>query len=681
MQTKGDSGKSVIKILLKYQGIQTGTGPDPLFCERVKIHGKEVFFMAYVSEDYIKAYKAGKRDYQARMMRGEIPTLKVLDDVLPSRGRYSEVPLGLVQIPIEQIVGTKTSGRSSAFSGNFMPILRENTEFAYKWSVLSESHLKEGIRDPIKAYEYMNKFYIEEGNKRVSVLKYYDAVSVPGYVTRILPAKTDQKENKIYYEFVDFYALSQINYVWFSKLGSFAKLQEAVGKGPKELWSDDDKLNFSSVYSRFAAEFEAAGGKKLSITTGDAFLAFVTVYGYEALCEKTVSELKTLVEKSWEEFKLLEHDHEIDLKMNPNTEKKPLLNRLLPLSAPKLKIASLYAKTPGTSAWTYAHELGRLHLEQTFPDEVTTECYENLTPELAEKAISDAIQKGCNLIFTTTPEFVKASVQAAIENPEIRIVNCSLNTSHRYIRTYYARMHEAKFLMGAIAGAMAENGQLAYIADYPIFGTIANINAFALGAKMVNPRAKVYLEWSTLKDVDLGRVMENIQKKGVTVVSGKDMVIPEETSRYFGLYHLENGEPHNIAMPLWHWGKFYEQLIRTIMDGTWKYDDNDGTKAINYWWGLSAGVVDVIHSQNLPIGTRRLVQLLKDNITRGEFNPFSGILYSQEGMVQSDPDRTLSPEEIIRMDWLAENVIGSIPAQKELTEQAKPVTQQSGLKN
>lgn len=681
MQTKGDSGKSVIKILLKYQGIQTGTGPDPLFCERVKIHGKEVFFMAYVSEDYIKAYKAGKRDYQARMMRGEIPTLKVLDDVLPSRGRYSEVPLGLVQIPIEQIVGTKTSGRSSAFSGNFMPILRENTEFAYKWSVLSESHLKEGIRDPIKAYEYMNKFYIEEGNKRVSVLKYYDAVSVPGYVTRILPAKTDQKENKIYYEFVDFYALSQINYVWFSKLGSFAKLQEAVGKGPKELWSDDDKLNFSSVYSRFAAEVEAAGGKKLSITTGDAFLAFVTVYGYEALCEKTVSELKTLVEKSWEEFKLLEHDHEIDLKMNPNTEKKPLLNRLLPLSAPKLKIAFLYAKTPGTSAWTYAHELGRLHLEQTFPDEVTTECYENLTPELAEKAISDAIQKGCNLIFTTTPEFVKASVQAAIENPEIRIVNCSLNTSHRYIRTYYARMHEAKFLMGAIAGAMAENGQLAYIADYPIFGTIANINAFALGAKMVNPRAKVYLEWSTLKDVDLGRVMENIQKKGVTVVSGKDMVIPEETSRYFGLYHLENGEPHNIAMPLWHWGKFYEQLIRTIMDGTWKYDDNDGTKAINYWWGLSAGVVDVIHSQNLPIGTRRLVQLLKDNITRGEFNPFSGILYSQEGMVQSDPDRTLSPEEIIRMDWLAENVIGSIPAQKELTEQAKPVTQQSGLKN
>ena len=140
----------------------------------------------------------------------------------------------------------------------------------------------------------MNKFYVEEGNKRVSVLKYYDAVSVPGVVTRILPPKTEEKENKIYYEFVDFYELSKVNYIWFTKEGSFARLQSLIGKGPKEVWDDDDKLNFSSVYSRFALEFQAAGGKKLSITAGDAFLAFITVYGYQAVCQKTVAELKSL---------------------------------------------------------------------------------------------------------------------------------------------------------------------------------------------------------------------------------------------------------------------------------------------------------------------------------------------------------------------------------------------------
>ena len=71
----------------------------------------------------------------------------------------------------------------------------------------------EGIRDPIKAYEYMNKFYVEEGNKRVSVLKFFGAVSIPGNVIRIVPPRTDEKENRIYYEYMDFYSLSNVNYV------------------------------------------------------------------------------------------------------------------------------------------------------------------------------------------------------------------------------------------------------------------------------------------------------------------------------------------------------------------------------------------------------------------------------------------------------------------------------------
>ena len=628
-------------------------------------------------EDYAKACKAGKREYQLCLMRGVQPTLQVLDEILPPKGSYSEVPLGLVQIPMNQIVGTVTGGRSNAFAANFMPIISEKSEFFMKWVSLCKSHEEEGIRDPIKAYEYMNKYYVQEGNKRVSVLKYFDAVSVPGFVTRILPPKTEEKENIIYYEYVDFYAVSRINYIWFSKIGAFPKLQQAVGKKPDELWTDDDRLNFSSVYTRFSLEFEAQGGKKLNITTGDAFLAFLNIYGYEELLKKTTNEIKALVVKSWEEFSLRQEEETIDLKMDPLEEKAPLLNRLLPLSSPKLKIAFIYEKTTTSSAWTYAHELGRLHLKDTFPDEVKTIYYENVTQDTIDETIGKAIKENCNIIFTTTPTFVQASVRAAIANPSVRILNCSLNTSHRYIRNYYARMHEAKFLMGAIAGAMTENDRLGYLADYPILGSIANINAFALGAKMINPRAKVYLEWTSRKNRDY---TEALKEKGVSIVSGKDMVIPEEASRFFGLYSMEDGNPRSLAMPLWHWGKFYERLIRTIMDGTWKYDDNSAAKkAINYWWGMSAGVIDVICSQNLPIGTKRLVDLLKKTIMTGEFNPFSGILYSQNGIVQDDPNRSMVPEEIVTMDWLAENVVGDIPGMDELQEAAKPVTAQQGV--
>lgn len=628
--------------------------------------------------DYLKAYKMGKKDYQQKTAQGIAPTLQVLDDILPPVGTYSEMPLGLVQIPTDLIVGTKTEGRKNAFASNFMPILKEDTEFARKWANLSMSHVEEGIREPIKAYEYMNKFYVLEGNKRVSVMKYYGAVSIPGTVIRIIPPRTEEKENKIYFEFLKFYELSKINYIWFSEEGCFARLQKAVGKAPGESWTEDERLDFSSIYNRFNLEYKARSEKEnLSITPGDALLSFIELQGYQKINEMTANDIKALVVKGWEEFKVLQEAGEVELKLDP-TEKKSTKNYLLSLlPTQKLKVAFIYDKTIATSAWAYSHELGRLYLEETFPDEVSTIYYENVTAETAEEYIEQAIKEGCDIVFTTTPSFAKASVKVAIDHPDIRILNCSIQTSHRYIRTYYSRMFEAKFLMGAIAGAMAENNKLFYIADYPIFGTIANINAFALGAKMINPRAKVYLDWLCLKNTDINAHIDEVQP---SIISGKDMVVPGEKSRYFGIYHMEDGKPKNLAMSISNWGKFYERLIRRIMDGTWKHDDSSmNSKAINYWWGMSAEVVDVICSQNLPIGTRRLIELLRKTICSNEFAVFSGVLYSQEGIVQEDPERWLTPEEIAKMDWLAENVIGHIPTEEELNETAIPVVSQQGL--
>ena len=192
------------------------------------------------------ALRLGQKEFRNRLSDGAYPYLPVLDDILYCSDIVSEYPLGLVQIPSELIVGTKTAGRTTAFAANFMPLLKPDSEFAAKWEALCESHLHEGIRDPIKAYEFMNHFYVEEGNKRVSVLKYYDAVTIPGYVTRIVPRRSNNKKNKIYYEFLDFYKCNEINYLWFSKLGGFTKLQKLVGKKPGYLWSVDVRKDFFS---------------------------------------------------------------------------------------------------------------------------------------------------------------------------------------------------------------------------------------------------------------------------------------------------------------------------------------------------------------------------------------------------------------------------------------------------
>ncbi len=627
--------------------------------------------------DYVRASKIGKKDYQSKVLKGQLPTLEVLDDILHSTRDYHEVSLGLVNIPLDQIVGTKTSGRSNSFSSNFMPILDVHTEFASKWIALSKYQEEEGIADPIIAYEYMNKFYVLEGNKRVSVLKYYGAASIMGTVTRIIPKLTDDINVRIYYEFMDFYALSEINYINFTQLGSYQKLQSTVGKKPDEQWSSNDKMDFRSLFLSFKSIYISLGGNKLEhITDGDAFLAFISLYGYKDLLEKTDSELKELVSSNYSEFELMS-TQKVDLRMTASPKKSFTLSKLLP-SDKKLKVAFIYEKTPVSSSWTYSHELGRLHVEETFPDDVKTVYYDNIDGGTIDDTIKKAIDDGCNVIFTTSPTFSNASLKAAIATPKITILNCSLHDPHTSMRTYYSRMYEAKFIMGAIAGAMSEHDRIVYIADYPIYGTIANINAFALGAKMTNPRARIHLLWSCLKDKN---VREQIEAIKPDCVSDQDLSVPEAGTRYYGLYQLfDDGNIWNLAIPIYNWGDFYEQLIQAILDGTWKSDITKNSQAINYWWGLAENAIEIIYSQWLPDGTKRLIELLTHTITSGDFNPFSGVIYSQDKTIRNKEHQTLSANDIITMDWLSDNIIGEIPVFDELKEQAKPVAIQQGVK-
>ena len=80
-----------------------------------------------------------------------------------------------------------------------------------------------------------------------------------------------------------------------------------------------------------------------------------------------------------------------------------------------------------------------------------------------------------------------ASLRAAVKHPQVRILNCSMEMPYASIRTYYTRVYEAKFITGAIAGAMAGTDRIGYVADYPSFGVPANINAFCAGCPHGEP--------------------------------------------------------------------------------------------------------------------------------------------------------------------------------------------------
>lgn len=626
--------------------------------------------------EYQDALKMGKREYRSRVSHGQFPYLPVLDEILSHTDIQTEQNMGLMQIPLDFVVGTSTMGRTYSFAANFMPILEEGTEFSVKWSNLSEAQINEGIRDPIKCYEYMNRYYVVEGNKRVSVLKFFKADSISAMVTRKIPRYSEEPDVKLYYEYMKFQEITGLCTLEFSRLGKAEKLLKCIGK--ETHWEDEDRENFNKVLFHFSKAYKFRGGDRLPITVGDALSAFVNVYGYDATLKMTDKEYNDKILRVWNEFGMMSEKHEVDLVLDPTVvqEKKSLLGLLLPNMQKKFTVAFLYPRDPETSDWIYAHELGRNYLEETFSKQLKTICVQDVNEENVEKVLNDVIKQGANIIFGVAPQMMLPSLKVATQHPEVKILNCSLNTPHQYIRTYYARMYEAKFLSGMIAGAMTENNKVAYIADYPIYGMIANINAFALGVASVNPSAKVYLAWSTGKGYDREQFLK---ENDIQYVSDQDMITPTDASRRFGLYKYVDGNVLNLVMPLWNWGAFYEKMIQSILAGAYKSEGESDLKALNYWWGMSAGVVDLICSKYVPKGVKNLVDHLRMDICNGDFVPFYGEIRDQEGNLMNKEYEEMNPRDIMKMDYLVENVIGSIPKKEEVVDEAKAVVEIKGV--
>jgi len=628
-------------------------------------------------EQYLDALRQGQKYYKSSMAAGRYPYPQVLDDIFDENSAAGQVELGLVDIPTDRIVGTKGRGRRSAFAGNFMPLLEPDTEFGTKWISLCTDHLSDvGIHDPIRCYEYMGCFYVLEGNKRVSVLKSYDAPSIQGLVTRIIPAWTEDTEVQVYYEFMNFYRLSRLYQVRFHRPGSYARLQAALGFESDHVWTVEERRHFLSGFSKLGEAFSRHGNKGLAIETSGVLLAWLRIFRFSVLFEKTIPELVKDLDSIWTDVESLAHDQSINLSTAPAEPDRSIVTRLLGVGREShLNAAFIYTAPPEESRWIMSHESGRRYMQETLGERVTSKSW-LCTTETADEVMEQAVADGAQVIFAVTPPLIDACCRVAVRHPSVRVLNCSLSMPYPGVRTYHSRLYEVKFLAGLVAGAMAGDRPIGYVADSPIFGAPASINAFLLGAQMVNPRARIKLGWTCLEDDPAARLIG----EGAAVLSQQEGIVRPRVTRDWSLCQVGgNGELIPLATTRWKWGHFYIRVIETIFNGAWTNTGSESYKAINYWWGLNSGVIDLNLAENLPEGLSWLTGVVRQGMIDGSAEIFHNFLRDQNGIVRNEGGHGLSPEEIMRMDWLCEGIEGHIPDYDELRDIARPLVRYLGL--
>ncbi len=628
--------------------------------------------------DYNSARRLGLKEYSHYISQGRSGYLPFLDGILKNIDIVSEVDLGLVDIPLKKIRGTYTYLRSISFARNYMPLMEVDTEFAIKWQNVCNIQQQEGLRDPLKVYEYLNWFYIVEGNKRVSVLKYMDIYSFYGKVTRLIPKYDENnKDIRIYYEFMDFNKKTGINEIWMSNEKSYHELWEIIKDyNPRSRFVDKgDRFKYfaSSVYFNFRKAFYQLGGDKLPITTGDAFLDFLKIHGISE--DFTEEEFKDRIWRLLSELKYYSGPETVDIQQSPSLKvEKSFIGKITKWGyTGKIKVGFAHATDSKTSSWTYSHELGRMHLAHVLGDTVETVSRFNL-PESNEAApiLQSMVDEGCNIIFTTTPSLINPTLKVAMDNPDCNLLNCSCLHSFKHVNTYFGRIHEPRFLSGIVAGAMSKSGKLGYLAPYPAPDIISGLNAFTLGARMVNPRSQVYVKWTVCGNdkIDTNKVTLDLISKGIDIISHHNTLVNRMFSREYGVYTLKQNEDGKfipdkyLAVPVWNWGIFYEKYIRSIQAGGTKLGTENASsgRVRNYWWGLDSGLLDFFYAKSsVPLETQKLVEFIKTSLISQSYKVFSGSIYDINGKLMVDSGEELQREQILSMDWLVDGIIGEIP--------------------
>ena len=628
------------------------------------------------SEEFAQALKLGQKEFKEASSAGKQRHPLVLEDILHGDLLESVVDVGLVEIPAERIIGVKTAGRVTAFSANFRPLLGQKTEFGVKWISLCEAHLGEkGITDPILCYEYLGNFYVQEGNKRVSVLRHFESPQIPGYVKRILPNKTEEPRIQAYYEFLEFYKDAKLYQPQFRRPGDYGKLLKYLGKAKGEPWTEEERRTFRSYYHYFTEAF-AAVGKDADVIPEEALLLWLEIYPYRNLASFSTRELKNSIATLWEDMVTNTKEESVKFQtIAEENEKNRIVSRVIS-SWDQLNIAFVHQQTPDASAWVLDHEMGKKHIEEVFGEKIKVRSYYGVsTPEQAELIIQQAVEDGAQVVFTTAPTLRKETLKVAVKYSKVRFLNCSVEQPYSSIRSYYGRFYEAQFIAGAIAGAMACNDRIGYIASFPVFGELASINAFALGAQMTNPRAQIELKWACVE----GFPQTELLADGIRIVSTQNASSELNACSTNGTYLInDTGEMIPLGTHIWNWGEFYEYAIKEILSGGMKKEKNSHM-ALNYWLGLDSGVIGMDISARLPQGVRQMANLLYVAVKRGYIDPFGRKIVAQDGSIKNDGTILFSPEQILRMDWLCENVIGRIPVPGEILPECYKVMQEIGI--
>ena len=334
-------------------------------------------------------------------------------------------------------------------------------------------------------------------------------------------------------------------------------------------------------------------------------------------------------------------------------------------AADPLGIGFVYVGPVEDFGWTHAHDVGRKAIEAELGDQVKTTFVESVKegPD-SERVIAELASKGNKLIFTTSFGYMNPTLKVAKRFPDVKFEHATGYKRDVNVSTYNIRFYEGRYVQGVIAGHLSKSGIVGYIGSVPIPEVVMGMNAFIIGMRTVNPKARMKIVWVNAwydpgKEGDSAKAL--IDQGADIIAQHTDSGAPLQVCQQRGV--LGFGQASDMASlapkaqltaSVDFWNPYYVQRAKDVIGGTWQSGD--------VWGGFKSGMLVMAPYANMPENVAAAGKAAEAGITDGKIVTFQGPIKDQSGAEKVPAGTALDDGAIAGMNWLADGIDGQIPS-------------------
>ena len=283
----------------------------------------------------------------------------------------------------------------------------------------------------------------------------------------------------------------------------------------------------------------------------------------------------------------------------------------------------------------------------------------------ADRIMQKAVADGAKFLIAGSFGYQNGALQIARRYPDVSVLHASGYQVAPNFSPFAARYFQGTYLMGMAAASLSKTGKLGSVSAFAIPELITSVNAFALGARAVNPDAEVSVIWvnswfDPAKEQEAARALIS---QGTDVIFSNAQDTPSVISlcEEQGVYAFNLNSSMKSYAPTRYlgvvgtdWSPFFTAQAQAHLDGSFQ--------GANYWLGIEDGVVFVADwNPDIPADVKARIDETQTRIADGSFSPFAGPLTRADGSQVAAEGGTLADDAILAMDWHVQGVVTPLP--------------------